>query len=37
VLETITFADLVERSQAIAAKGERRARRAPKSKVKLEG
>jgi hypothetical protein len=29
VLETITFAQLVERSRVIAAQGERRARRLP--------
>jgi Rrf2 family protein len=31
VLETVTFADLVKRSQAIAAGGERRAPRTPQS------
>jgi len=38
VLETITFAQLVERSRVIAAQGERRARRLPhKSAAQVEG
>lgn len=39
VLETITFAQLVERSRVIASEGERRARRAPApvNKAQVEG
>ena len=35
VLETVTFADLVKRSQAIAAGGERRTRRTPAARASL--
>jgi len=35
VLETVTFADLVKRSQVIAAGGERRTRRTPAARSSL--